>query len=621
MKPSSEHFQIVKKPQNEEVRSGKGPFFQTSNSIIKDFLNNNKLLSLKQLIEKNRMEYTLTVCVILAFFKKGKTILKKNEIVESTKNEIINNPNKIFIFKGNAKEKVDTINFNKRINIFLHRSHYMLKIGGSKENTEFSLNIKNIESEYKSILNGVISLSQLPIVKVQKTENGKINIINHEMIEIKENEYENDEKNNIQKKEKNKLSEIKIAKRRRRRKFINITFNCNKLNLKRKRNDEDKNKSLIDNKMNINSTDMNNNITTNNMINNINNEINTNKIKNNINKFHFNTSTSNNIIRNNNYYNNNNINSNTNNNINNNNLQNNYDKLYLKISNDETEYNLDRCINPLLNKSHKLMTIIEGLRKNPEISKNIIENERKRIENEINIINEEINFKKKEIENKNKLLILLEDNQQLFNKYQTENIKNLSNNLKLLCEEYQDKIKVTEHYKEIIKLTKNNDEHFLIEKYKESYSQSKLLYENIFNKLSVILNEYTCLENIIDILYKDNKDNNSKNSNNYFIKDIISYKNNNILSNNNIFEIIKKFLKSKLDIIDNDKIFNKFIDSEKNEEDKSTKETISSSIKNNNDEENKQNNNEKKTTDEKNKEENKTNKDENNLDNNENKKI
>ena len=181
MKSTSEHFQIGTNIQNGEKKVEKKIYFNSSTSVAKEsFLLNDKLLGLKQLIDQNKMEYTLTVCIILTFFKKGKTVLTKDEIISSAKAEISNNPNRIFIFKGGAKEKVELKNLGKRVNILLFRSHFINKIDGQKENTTFTLNIKIIEDEFKNILNDVLSLAKLPIMKIQKNEKGESQRMNKE---------------------------------------------------------------------------------------------------------------------------------------------------------------------------------------------------------------------------------------------------------------------------------------------------------------------------------------------------------------------------------------------------------------------------------------------------------
>ena len=137
MRSTSEHFQIVKSSQDKAISPNtkiqKKPFFKSSPGHVKSkILFSDNLLRLKQLIDTNNIEYTLTVCVFLTFINKGKTSLSKTEIIESIKKEIINNPNKIYIFKGGAKEKVDLFNIERRINILLLRSQFVNIISGSK---------------------------------------------------------------------------------------------------------------------------------------------------------------------------------------------------------------------------------------------------------------------------------------------------------------------------------------------------------------------------------------------------------------------------------------------------------------------------------------------------------
>ena len=602
MNSTSEHFQIVKNSQTEKKIPKKIYFNSSTSNSKENLLSSDKLLGLKQLIDQNKMEYTLTVCILLTFIKKGKDILTKDEIISSAKEEIANNPNRIFIFKGGSKEKVELKNLGKRVNILLFRSHYVNKIDGSKEQTKFSLNIKIIEDEFKNILNDVLSLSKIPVMKIKKNEKEesksqpkaernsihKFNILNNqEMIEIKENENESEIKND------ENIPKVKLRKRR--MKNININFHKNGLQRKRLNDNADKeininNNTFINNKKNYINNKLDSNTNTN-INSNINNNLNNNQT-NNLNNNNINNSRNNNNItnkfsltnkneksRSKPLFNNNIINTNDNKNISNNIIN-------------ENEQNFDILINPLLNKGSKLINIIDDFKNNPQISKNIIENERKRIENEIKIIQEEINLKKKEINDKNKQLLLFENNQQLFNSYQTKNIRSLTSDIKLLCIEYQNRIKVAEHYKEIIKLTKNNDEKFLIEKYKQSCEQSRILYNKIFDKLSLIFNEYTSVETIIDNLYKDNINNINVNNSNFgnYIK---TYKSNNSLNNIVIVENLKKFLKTKLERIDNDDVFNKFLNYENEKEKiKNKKNEIISNIQieNNNKETNKEKN-------------------------------
>ena len=74
----------------------------------------------------------------------------------------------------------------------------------------------------------------------------------------------------------------------------------------------------------------------------------------------------------------------------------------------------------------------------------------------------EINIKNKIIEEKMKQLSLLNDKEDLYFAHKKESIKNLPNELKHLFEEYINNIQILKYYKEIIKLSRDNNKNYLL---------------------------------------------------------------------------------------------------------------------------------------------------------------
>ena len=595
MKPTSEHFEIVKySKKSPSPKSSTRPVFKSSSqSQSKEkFCLNSKLQKLKQIIDTNKIEYTLTACVLLTFQMKGKSVLSKNEIIDMTKKEIQENPNKVFIIKAGQKEMVNLKNFSKRINILLNRSHYINKTVIDEGNFDYSINLKLVDIKYESILKDIITLKNLPISKVVNDDKNKnLNKSkndsdgnNTELIELRENEKDED-KNKID------LSDAKQKKKKRKmksdiedpvKKFNKKNFELNNIengktspelnnnenknnskqnNIGNKNNNNDENNKNNNNSKKDNnemeeeedeeSNDINTNID---MINNENNNFENNKkfniqkgktnIENNINNSKINT---NNIS---------NKNSNIKSSINN----------KKKIINDENENNINDKIDEnkfiidvyLLEKDNILSELINRINNNPNESKEIIESNQKIIQNDIKTLEKEINFRKEQIKKKNEELFIIKTNQNLFKKYEYKGIKSLATELKTQYEDYINNIKILEHNKEIIKLLKNDNSYkiLLIQKYKDLEEICIKLYQKIYDKLTTVLEEYKNLENIINVLYKDNK-----NKYNIFKNEI--EKLSDIKERNDDYS--KSFinnLKKKLDIIINDNKFKEYINEE-----------------------------------------------------------
>ena len=565
MKSTSEHFEIVKNIKNSpSPKPTTRPVFkslsQPQTKEKEKFSLNSKLQKLKQIIDNNKIEYTLTACVLLTFQIKGKTTLTKNEIINMTKKEIQTNPNKVFIIKGGQKEMVNLKNFSKRINILLNRSHYINKIIVDEEHYNFSINLKLVDIKYESILKDIISLRDLPISKIQNDDKNKTDIKSKskppgshpELIELKESERE-EEKNKIN------LSDDKHHLGRK-RKMINNEENSV----------EKKNKQTFEvNNMDDTNNDIKTNFTNENI------ENNNDSIKNNIqDKEENNNNEEDKNNNNSNIKNNHNIDFNIKNNlINNNSINANHQKNNKKcgldninnlsnhnlmINNKPKEFSFNEY---LLEKDSYLSKLIDKINKNPNETKRIIDNNEKIILNEIKNLEEEINLKKEQIKIKNEELSIIRTNQNLFKKYEYRGMKSISDELKALYEDYTNNLKILEHNKEIVKLLKNDKSYkiLLIKKYKDLERICINLYENIYNKLCLVLDEYKNLENIINVLYKD-----YENNRNIFSNEIMHLAQ---IEEFNVeyVENFKKNLKLKLDFVINDKSFKDYINEEEKE--------------------------------------------------------
>ena len=568
MKSTSEHFEIVKNIKNSpSPKPTTRPVFkslsQPQTKEKEKFSLNSKLQKLKQIIDNNKIEYTLTACVLLTFQIKGKTTLTKNEIINMTKKEIQTNPNKVFIIKGGQKEMVNLKNFSKRINILLNRSHYINKMIVDEEHYNFSINLKLVDIKYESILKDIISLRDLPISKIQNDDKNKTDIKSKskppgshpELIELKESEREE---------EKNK---------------INLSDDKHHLGRKRKMMNNEENSVEKKNKQTFevnNMDDTNNDIKTN--FTNENTENNNDSIKNNIQDNEENNNNEEDKNNNNsNIKNNHNIDFNIKNNlINNNSINANHQKNNKKcgldninnlsnhnlmindINNKPKEFSFNEY---LLEKDSYLSKLIDKINKNPNETKRIIDNNEKIILNEIKNLEEEINLKKEQIKIKNEELSIIRTNQNLFKKYEYRGMKSISDELKALYEDYTNNLKILEHNKEIVKLLKNDKSYkiLLIKKYKDLERICINLYENIYNKLCLVLDEYKNLENIINVLYKD-----YENNRNIFSNEIMHLAKIEEL-NVEYVENFKKNLKLKLDFVINDKSFKDYINEEEKE--------------------------------------------------------
>lgn len=567
MKSTSEHFEIVKNIKNSpSPKPSTRPVFKSlSQPQTKEkYSLNSKLQKLKQIIDNNKIEYTLTACVLLTFQIKGKTTLTKNEIISMTKKEIQTNPNKVFIIKGGQKELVNLKNFSKRINILLNRSHYINKMIIDEEHYNFSINLKLVDIKYESILKDIISLRDLPISKIQNDDKNKNDIKskskppgNHpELIELKESERE-EEKNKIN------LSDDKHHLGRK-RKMINNEENS--VEKKTKKTFEVNNMDDINNDIKTNftneNTENNNDSLKNNIQDNVeknNNEEDKNNNNSNIKNIHnINFNIKKNLINNNS----NNLNHQKINKKNNSNNNNNLSNHNLMINNNNNKQPKEFSFNEyLLEKDSYLSKLIEKINKNPNETKRIIDNNEKIIINEIKNLEEEINLKKEQIKIKNAELSIIRTNQNLFKKYEYKGIKSVSDELKALYEDYTNNLKILEHNKEIVKLLKNDKSYkiLLIKKYKDLEEICINLYENIYNKLCLVLDEYKNLENIIYVLYKDYEDNR-----NIFSNEIMHLTQIDELNFESV-ENFKKNLKLKLDIVINDKSFKEYINDEEKE--------------------------------------------------------
>ena len=573
MKSTSEHFEIVKNVKNSpSPKPATRPVFKSSSQpqIKEKYSLNSKLQKLKQIIDNNKIEYTLTACVLLTFQIKGKTTLTKNEIINMTKKEIQTNPNKVFIIKGGQKEMVNLKNFSKRINILLNRSHYINKMIVDEEHYNFSINLKLVDIKYESILKDIISLRDLPISKVQNDDKNKNDIkskskspgYNPELIELREGEREeeknkisladdkhhlgrkrkllNNEENSVEKKIKKTFevnnmddlnNDIKTSFTNDKTENNNNSFKDIIKDKEGKNENEEYKNNNNPNIMNNHNIDFNikKNLINNNSIN-LNHQKNINK-KNDLNNIN-NLSNNNSIINNINFFNNNN--------------------------NQKKEFSFNEY---LLEKDSYLSRLIEKISKNPNETKKIIENNEKIIINEIKSLEEEINLKKEQIKIKNAELAIIRTNQNLFKKYEYKGMKSISDELKGLYEEYLNNLKILEHNKEIVKLLKNDKSYkiLLIKKYKDLEEICINLYKNIYNKLCLVLDEYKNLENIINVLYKD-----YENNKNIFSNEIMHLTQIEELNVESV-ENFKKNLKIKLDSVINDKKFKDYINEEEKE--------------------------------------------------------
>ena len=557
--------------------------------------NNNYLQKLKKyVVESNYPELTLIVCVLLSFYEKGKNFMPKHEIIETTYNFVKNYKNDIFIIRFNKtkfKEKVQLKNFNKRVSVLLERKTFINKIEKSKGDTYYSLDLKLFEEKFDLIFRELKELPNKKSKEDDESDEGELTNNNTKIFEIKEVDSDEEEKKKkIDVNDEIRKSLLKINKERKTGlKFLSkkrASESRNIIDIKNhiKKNMFNTNKSVnkyLSTNSNINSNNnkdnlnkiIKNNIQNNN--NNLNNKVN-NNIKNNNNNLNDNRSnsvkinknfnikkTNNNSIFNllennkNNNINKNNkiisINDNSNNNtMNNNNCNNN--NIINKNLNSNNELNYDALLNLLSNNCNNLILLINEIRNNPEAQSKISEDTKYRILNEINDLKIEINIKNKIIEEKMKQLSLLSDKEDLYFDNKKEAIKNLPNELKHLFEEYNNNIKILKYYKEIIKLSKNNNKKLFIEKYKETYDQCVSLSENISIKLSLVTHEFIYSENFVEYLYK-----NISNKNNSLITHINNYKNNSNYIAYNTFEKIKQNLKSKIDEIKSDSFFKEYI--------------------------------------------------------------
>ena len=556
--------------------------------------NNNYLQKLKKyMVESNYPELTLIVCVLLSFYEKGRNFIPKHEIIETTYNFVKNYKNDIFIIRFNKtkfKEKVQLKNFNKRVSVLLERKTFINKIEKSKGDTYYSLDLKLFEEKFDSIFRELKELPNKKSKEDDESEEGEINNNNTKIFEIKEvDSDEEDKKKKIDVNDEIRKSLLEINKERKTglkflskkrasesRNIIDIKnhikknmFNTNKSvnkylstnsNINSNNNKDNINKNIknnIQNNNNINNKVNNNIKNNNNILNgnrsnsvNINKNFNINKTNNNsIFKF-FENNKNNNINKNNKII---SISDNSNNHATNNNICNINNIIDKNLSNNN-ELNFDSLINILSNNCNNLILLINEIRNNPEAQSKISEDTKYRIINEINDLKMEINIKNKIIEEKMKQLSLLNDKEDLYFAHKKETIKNLPDELKHLFEEYINNIQILKYYKEIIKLSKDNNKKLFIEKYKETYDQCVSLSEKISIKLSLVTHEFIYSENFVVYLYK-----NINNTNNSLITHINNYKNSSNYIAYNTFEKLKENLKSKLDEIKSDSFFKEYI--------------------------------------------------------------
>ena len=557
--------------------------------------NNNCLQKLKKyVVESNYPELTLIVCVLLSFYEKGRNFMPKHEIVETTYNFIKNYKNDVFIIRFNKtkyKEKILLKNFNKRVSVLLERKTFINKIEKSKGDTYYSLDLKLFEEKFDLIFNELKELPNKKSKEDDESEAGEINNNNPKIFEIKEVDSDDSEKKkkinindeirkSLLKINKERKTDLKFLSKKRASESRNIIeiknhikkknmFNTNKsvtkyilpnTNINSNNNNKDNLSKIIKNNMK-NNNNINNKV--NNNIKNNNNILNGNRSNSlNINK-NFNIKKTNNnpiayFLENKKNNNNNNINKiisicgNSNNNaINNNNYNNNFIDKNLNSNN---EINYDLLMNLLSNNCNNLILLINEIRKNPEAQSKISDDTKYRIINEINDLKMEINIKNKIIEEKMKQLSLLKDKEDLYFSHKKETIKDLPNELKHLFEEYINNIQILKYYKEIIKLSKDNNKKLFIGKYKETYDQCVSLSENISIKLSLVTYEFIYSENFMEYLNK-----NISNKNNSLITHIKNYKNSFNYITYNTFEKLKESLKSKLNEIKSDSFFKEYI--------------------------------------------------------------
>ena len=125
-------------------------YFDKKDSISFLELVKNKINKIKTDINNNK-KYSLISIIILCFVQNNKCILKRKEIFDFVKNEIVNNPNKIVTthrFKKSEKDIVTETNYNRKIYFILLNNKIVKKIiptlNEDKNETQYELNLEFI---------------------------------------------------------------------------------------------------------------------------------------------------------------------------------------------------------------------------------------------------------------------------------------------------------------------------------------------------------------------------------------------------------------------------------------------------------------------------------------------
>lgn len=184
-----------------------------------------KLSELNKIIEDNLdIEFSLSICIILIFYRSKSEILTLNEIASKVKNELEQRPNKIFSIRPRRiKIRILLNSFKRSVITFISRSIYINKIPDEKYGTLYSLNYLKVFRKYNSLKTSLKNLKGLEdrtdIVKIKKNETPKKDI---------KLRFNSDGKVSVELKNETKLKKKKI--------------NNNVINLKNDKEDDDDNK-------------------------------------------------------------------------------------------------------------------------------------------------------------------------------------------------------------------------------------------------------------------------------------------------------------------------------------------------------------------------------------------
>ena len=182
-------------------------YFDKKDSISFLELVKNKINKIKTDINKNK-KYSLISIIILCYAQNNKYILKRKEIFDFVKNEIINNPNKIVTthrFKKTEKDLVTETNYYRKLYFILLNNKILKKIiptlNEDKNENQYELNLEFIYRR-KNILLQQMFGEYLPEKIAKKRKKIKFD---NSLSAIKLNK----KKKNNQKNEKEKYKEMK----------------------------------------------------------------------------------------------------------------------------------------------------------------------------------------------------------------------------------------------------------------------------------------------------------------------------------------------------------------------------------------------------------------------------